>query len=153
MRTLFLFSLIALVAVAAGCESASTPRRDLTLVTHASAPEIASPVETARPVVRHRTVRPSRQAQTTRASRAPKVKLADVRMPAPVLAIPQPMTQPSGTAAIPANDRELLPGKTVTLIPASSGPSIDSDRNDELPEGHRQTTVARGKGKHGGRCR
>jgi hypothetical protein len=153
MRTVFLFSLTTLVAVAAGCGSASTPRRDLTLVTHASAPEIASPVETERPVMQHRTVRPSRQAQTARASRAPKVKLADVRVPAPVLARPQPVTQPSGTAATTADDRELLPGKTVTLIPASSGPSIDSARNEELPEGHRQTKVARGKGRHGGRCR
>lgn len=153
MRTVFLFSLTALVAVAAGCGSASTPRRDLTLVTNASAPEIASPIETERPVIRHRTVRPSGQARAPRASRAPKVKLADVRVPAPVLAIPQPVARPSDTAATPADDRELLPGKTVTLIPASTGPSIDSGRTNELPEAHGQTKRARGKGRHGGRCR
>jgi hypothetical protein len=153
MRTVFLLSLTAVVAVAAGCGSASTPRRDLTLVTHASAPEIASPVETERPVIQHRSVRPSQRARAPRASRAPKVKLADVRVPTPVLVIPQPVARPSGAAATPADDRELLPGKTVTLIPASSGPSIDSDRTNELSEARGQTKRARGKGRHGGGCR
>jgi hypothetical protein len=156
MRTIFVLPLTALVAVAAGCgsearESAarSVPERDLTLVTQTPQVEVASRVEIERPQVQHRTVRPSRLAPASRSRREPKVKVADVWVPAPVLATPQPVAQPASTAATPDNSRELLPGKTVTLIPASSGPSVGSDRTDELPEVRGRTMVARG----GGTCR
>ncbi|MDQ3223879.1 MAG: hypothetical protein M3Q75_10485 [Gemmatimonadota bacterium] len=49
----------------------------------------------------------------------------------------------------PANDRELLPGKTVTLIPASTGSSAGPDETEALPEGRGRPMVVRG----GGRCR
>jgi hypothetical protein len=146
MRTIFLFPLAALVAVAAGCGSAgreqgrrSVPQRDLTLVQQTPAVEIASPVETQQLRVQHRTVRHSQLA----------VRLAAVTLPAPVLAIPEPVAQPVSTPATPTNDRELLPGKTITLIPASSTPSTGSEGTDELPATRGRAMAAHG----GGGCR
>lgn len=157
MRTVFLLPLTALVAVAAGCGSEareqrrSVPERDLTLVTQTAYVEIASPVETQQ----------VRRAPARRSSREPKVRLADFTAPlaalgagsAPVLAAPEPVTQPASTASTSDNGRELLPGKTVTLIPASSGPSTGSDRTDDLPAARGRPMVSGGGGKCGGRGR
>ena len=160
VRTIFLFPLTALVAVAAGCGSGgrqqatrSTPQRDLTLVTPTGGVEIASPVEMQQLRIHHRTIR-----QAPRSSREPRIILATMAAPlaalgagsAPVLAVPEPVAQPVSTEATPANDRELLPGKTVTVIPASSTPSTGSDTADELPAEQGRTTVAHG---GGGGCR
>lgn len=162
MRTVFLLPLTALVAVAAGCGSEareqrrSVPERDLTLVTQTAYVEIASPVETQ-----------VRRAPARRSSREPKVQLAVFTAPlaalgagsAPVLAAPEPVAKPASTASTPEegassdNGRELLPGKTVTLIPASSGPSTGSDEADELPAARGRPMVVRGGGKCGGRGR
>lgn len=158
MRTSFLYPLTALVAVVAGCGSEvkeqaarSVPQRDLTLVPQAPAVEIASPVEIQRLRMQHRTARRS-------IPREPKVVLAAMAAPlaalgagsAPILAVPQRVAQPTNTPATPANDRELLPGKTVTVIPVSSGPSTGVDKADELPEARGRTMVVRG---GGGTCR
>jgi hypothetical protein len=152
MRTIVLFPLTALVAVAVGCGSVgreqatrSVPQRDLTLVRQTPAVEIASPVETHQLRVQHRTVRPAFGSR----SLEPRVSFASVTAPAPVLAVPVPVTQPVSTPASPANDRELLPGKTITVIPASSTPSTGSDGTDELPATRGRTKVAHG----GGGCR
>jgi hypothetical protein len=157
MRTTFLFPLMALALVVAGCGSAareqaarSVPQRDLTLVPQAPEVDIASPVEIQRPRMQRRTAPRSIPLE-------PKVRLAAVWAPrpalgagsAPVLA-PQPVAQPASTAATPANDRELLPGKTVTVIPVSSGPSAGTDKTDEAPADRGRTMVAHGGG--GGRC-
>ena len=159
MRTSFLLPLTVLVAVAAGCASEareqaarSVPQRDLTLVTQTPAVEIASPVELQQVRIQRRTAR-----QAPRSSREPKIILAAVAAPlsalgpgsAPALAVPEPAVQPASTASTPANDRELLPGKTVTVIPASSTPSTGSDGTDELPATRGRTKVAHG----GGGCR
>jgi hypothetical protein len=151
MRTSFLLPLTVLVAVVAGCGSEareqaarSVPQRDLTLVTQTPAVEIASPVELQQVRIQRRTAR-----QAPRSSREPKIILAEVAAPAPVLAVPEPVVQPASTASTPANDRELLPGKTVTVIPASSTPSTDSDQIDELPPAQGPAVVVGG----GGRCR
>ena len=159
MRTSFLLPLTVLVAVVAGCASEareqaarSVPQRDLTLVTQTPAVEIASPVELQQVRIQRRTAR-----QAPRSSREPKIILAAVAAPlsalgpgsAPALAVPQPVVQPASTASTPANDRELLPGKTVTVIPASSTPSTDSVQIDELPPAQGPTVVVGG----GGRCR
>ncbi|MEO8089733.1 MAG: hypothetical protein ABI703_05515 [Gemmatimonadales bacterium] len=149
MRTILLLPLTALVAVAAGCGSGageqktgSLPERDLTLVSQTAQVEIASPVETQRVPSQRRTVRhpPS--------SRQPTVRLAAVTAAAPAPA-PEPVVQPASPEPASANDRELLPGKTVTLIPASSGPSAAPDETDELPTVRGRTMVGHG----GGRCR
>ena len=147
MRAVVLSRLTALVAVAAGCGSVgreqatrSVAQRDLTLlVPQTSVVEVASPVEAHQLRVQHRTVRHSQLA----------VRLAAVTLPAPALAVPEPVAQPVSTPAASANDRELLPGKTITVIPASSTPSTCSDGTDELPATRGRTKVAHG----GGGCR
>jgi hypothetical protein len=158
MRTSFLLPVTALVALAAGCgsdikESASrsVPQRDLTLATQTSEVKITSPLEMQRPQVQHRTVRHSRPARAPRSRPVePIVRPADLWTPSPVPAASQPVAQPVSTAATPANDRELLPGKTVTLIPASAGPSPGPDTAGELPPARGRTMVVGG---GGGTCR
>ena len=148
MRTIILLPLT-LIAVAAGCgsevsDARSVPQRDLTLVTRTHEVKIASPVETQQLRTQQRTVRASKPS-----ARLAKVHLATVRAPAPVLTAAQPVAQPASIAAAPHNDRELLPGKTVTVIPASSGPSPSSDWTDDLPAARGRTRVTGG----GGTCR
>ncbi len=160
MRAIFLLPLTALVAIAAGCGSEGTepavrsvPQRDLTLVTHTSEAKVASKVETQQLQIQHRTVHRSppaaRRAPVPRSHRVePRVVLTTVAAPRAAIAAPQPIAQPE--APSPANDRELLPGKTVTLIPATGGPSPGSDRADEIPAARGRPMVVTG---GGGRCR
>jgi hypothetical protein len=162
MRTVLLLPITVMVAVAAGCGSEgretaarSVPGRDLTLQPPNAGVEVASAVElqslrpqqyTARASSR-RTHRPA-SASHSRPTQ-PKVVLAAVA-PAPVLAVPAsaPVASPA-VASEPVNDRELPPGKTVTIIPASSGPSTVLDDTDEFPGVRGGTMVTRG----GGTCR
>jgi hypothetical protein len=145
MRTILLLPLTAVVAVA-GCSSErrepaprSDLQRDLTLATRGQEVAVASPVELGqiRPLGRsslsiQRVTRSSPARH--RKPHAPKVMTAVLATsPAPVLAVPQPVTEPASAAPGPANDRELLPGKTVTVIPASSGPSMAPDASGEVP--------------------
>jgi len=132
MRNVFLFPLSLSLVVAAGCSSPvketaarSDLKRDLTLVGSTRQTAIATPIElgrirqpegnqinvsSRRRVVRHRT--------TPRSAASPKpvhvVASAPAPAPAPAVAQPEPM---------PADPHELPPGKTVTIIPVSSGPS------------------------------
>jgi hypothetical protein len=150
MRTSVLFPLTALVAIVAGCgsgvkeqASGSVPQRDLTLVPQVPAVDIASPVEIQRVRIQPRTTRRSIPLE-------PKVRLAAVWAPAPVLAVPQPVAQPASTTPTPVSDRELPPGKTVTMIPVSSGPSAGVDKTDEIPADRGRPMVVGGEG---GTCR
>lgn len=157
MRTIVLLPLTALMAVAAGCGSnvreqgaRSVPQRDLTLMPQAPGVQIASPVEMQQvrtsPTVHH-SQWATRLVPAPRSTRLePKLQLAAFSTPAPVPAVPQPVAQPS----TPANDRELLPGKTVTVIPVSSGPSTGTDKTDGLPADRGRTMIAHG---GGGTCR
>jgi hypothetical protein len=160
MRTTVLLPLTALVAVLAGCGSEgreqaarAVPKRDLTLVTQTAQVEIASPVEIQRLRIQGRTAHPSqwaaRLASASRSSRQPKIIFAAVTASTPTLAVPEPIAQPTSTASTSNNSRELLPGKTVTVIPASTGASAGSDTADELPPAKGRTKGARG----GGTCR
>jgi hypothetical protein len=142
MRITILLPLTALVAVAAGCESegreqaaGSVPQRDLTLVTHPARVEIASSVEMQQP------------KRTARPARAPRSSPREAKVV--VIAAPETVTQPTSTAPTLANDRELLPGETVTLIPASNGPTTGPDEANDLPAARGRTMGGRG----GGRCR
>lgn len=148
MRSIYLLQLTILAAVAAGCRSevkeqpsASAPQRDLTLIAQASPVNIASAVETERPRIARRAVRPRRAPVTAH--------LAGIEAGSAPVRTPGPAAQPAPTAPIPANDRELLPGTTVTLIPASSGPSAGPDEASDLPAARGHAMVGRG----GGRCR
>jgi hypothetical protein len=162
MRPVVLFPLAALLVVAAGCGSEarepsarSELKRDLTLVSGAAGVEVASPVETRQIRPQHRSDPSSRPA--ARSSRAPlatsRVTLIDVWAPGPLTAAPRPVVQPATPEASSENSRELLPGKTVTLIPASSGPAVETDRAGDLPEISRPTMIVRGGGTCGGRGR
>jgi len=146
MRTASLLPLAALVAVVSGCRSGvgeqkahSLPHRDLTLVPQAAEVEMASPVEMQR-------VRPQRRTAHLPRSRQLTVRHAEMAA-SPVLAA-EPVAQPGTPTATPVNDRELLPGKTVTLIPVSSGPSAGPDETGELPAVGGRAMVGHG----GGRC-
>ena len=144
MRPTTLLTLTALLGAVAGCgsqgreqEVASVPERDLTLATQTPGLQIASAVEVQQ--LRTPALRSSRPE--------PKVVLAAVAAPAPVTAAPEPVAQPVSTAD---NGRELLPGKTVTIIPASNGSSSGPDEADDLPAARGRPMVVGGGG--GGKC-
>jgi hypothetical protein len=159
MRTVFLLPLTAVMAVVAACGSEgreeaapSVVKRDLTLPARAPQVEIASAVELQQPPT-HRTVGRSRIASR----RAPARSRATVEsrpvavvVPAPALVLHAADTaaRPVSTASEPVNDRELPPGKTVTVIPVSSGPSTTLQPTDEFPTIRSGSVGIRG----GGRC-
>jgi uncharacterized membrane protein YgcG len=135
MRNVFLFSLPLTIVAAAGCGSQpkeqaarSDLERDLTLVSKAPDRAVTSPLELGEVrtqpgntvsfhrVVRHRPARhaTTRVAEPVRSAPTARPVIADVSAPSPA-------AQPA--AAVPADSHELPPGKTVTVIPVSSGPS------------------------------
>lgn len=141
MRLIYLLQLTAMAAVAAGCRpevreqlSSSAPERDLTLVSQTTDVRVASLAETQQPRIERRRARLNK----------PAARLAPAPLSSP-LEPPVQLAPVAVSAPAPANDRELLPGKTVTLIPASSGPSAGPDDSAELPAVHRPYG--------GGRCR
>jgi hypothetical protein len=157
MRAVLLLPVTASMLVVAGCGSngrheaaQSSSHRDLALVAQAPAVEIASPVELQQ--LRsyrsntHRSVRAARPLPAKR-SQAVRPELSTASLaatPATVLAVPA-VYHPV-PAADSHNDRELAPGKTVTVIPASSGPSTTADWPDEAARARGEATV----GVHGG---
>lgn len=176
MRASSILSLALTAAVLGGCaagppgkshqETASRsagdtvlPGRDLTLQAPATAAvEIASPVELSRPAPEPRP--------------AQRARIAPKPAPAP-LPDPVPEASPAAQGAVPAvavaevpaesgpveevavgAGRELAPGKTVTVIPASSGPSSGSEDASWAPVGHtRGMVIEGGRGGRGGTCR
>ena len=151
MRTGFLLPLAALlIACAAGCgwqegeESAALLQRDLTRVDPAPKVEIASQLELQRPPT-SQAVQPRATIQAVRASRRPKNEskpVAALATHTPVAApAPAPEARPTPVEE-PRNDRELLPGRTVTIIPVGSGPSTATDPGEDvgmtmIRQGHR----------------
>jgi hypothetical protein len=160
MRIVFLLPLAAVVA-ASGCGSdrtkqpaPSVPVRDLTLQAAQSAQvEIASPVELRRTPAEPRTSRESRRtrrhAHVFQPTTVPVALKTTTATPVPVL---QPATEPVTVISEPANPHELPPGKTITVIPASSGPSSAPDPSDDAPEIRTRMGGSIGGG-HGGTCR
>ena len=136
------------VAMAGGCSSVPeetgqsslrVPQRDLTLQrAPAETLAVVSAVEAPRPRVdrpaAQRARRVSRRAPATR----PDIPSLEA---APTLATPAPARAPAAEAATAdvaepaaaADPRELAPGKTVTVIPASTGPSVAPAPADETP--------------------
>jgi DNA polymerase-3 subunit gamma/tau len=135
----------------AGASVAASLERDLTLQAPATAVvEVASAVELSRPVVEPRpTTRPRRSSRPAPAP-APTPDPVPVAAPeaeaaAPMVAEPAPVED-----VVAGAGRELAPGKTVTIIPASSGPSSAPVEPAWGPaEGARGIMV----GGHGDRCR
>ena len=161
MRIVMLLPLALAAVAAGGCRTASegteqaalgVPQRDLTLQqTPAPDVEIASPVELARvPAKRPTTHRPQRALRAAPA-RHPEASAPEI---APTTLAP---AQPAGTALAAnapevADPHALAPGQSVTIIPASSGPTTPADWTDQLPSG-RERGVQMGGGGHGGRCK
>src|SRR3954453_4666970 len=149
MRNVILFSLpLTIIAVAVcGSQPRAEPRasdleRDLTLVTKNRDRAVASPLElgevrtqkgntdTYQRVVKAVPHRPARHATVRVAEPAPS---APTKHPVLVdVPAPSPAAQPSAATAVPADSHELPPGKTITMIPVSSGPSpSESQRGPE----------------------
>jgi hypothetical protein len=156
MRAVLLLPLAFVAVVLAGCaaespsnqETASAgtdetvlPERDLTLQSAATpVVEVASPVELSRPAPKAPRHISSRRAAKPAPALAP-VRDAEPAVEAPVPA-PSVAVAEAGAEAAPVEDvavgagRELAPGTTVTVIPASSGPSYAPEADDSwLPEG------------------
>ena len=166
MRALSLIPL-AMVVVVAGCGSESAesgrasgvPQRDLTLQ-QAPAPDmaVASALEAPRP-------RPERP-MIHRPRRSPDQALAPARDPgtpdaasnAEPVAVPTVAPAPAQAAAPPIVDEAvdphaLAPGKTVTIVPVTSGPSTGSGHDaDEMPSRAGRAIIMMGGG-HGDTCR
>jgi hypothetical protein len=171
MRTLLLFPLALAAAAAGACGTASdgteqaafrAPRRDLTL-SQAETPEleVASPVELARaPVQRptaHRPQRARRPAPVPRpvATRPGDAPVAPAPVPAPTHAAPALLA--AGTVSEAPDPHALAPGRTVTLIPVSNGPSSNEPADtptgtDQRPDDDGPETGIHGGG-HGGGCK
>jgi hypothetical protein len=152
MRTVLLLPLALLTAAAAGCVDAPdrtpqsagrAPSRDLTLErAELPAAAVASPVELMRVPVRARvTHRPQRSRQPD--SRAP----ASAGAPVPVA----PVAISAAKEVEAADPHALAPGRTITVIPASSGPVSAPARTDE-PSADDGGAPAIHAGGHGGRC-
>jgi hypothetical protein len=165
MRIVMLLPLALAAVAAGGCRTGSegteqaalgVPQRDLTLQRSAAPDvEIASPVELARaPSERPTTQRPRRAHRPAPARDAeanlPEVAPATLR-PTPAPAQPTPTALAAG-APEAADPHALAPGQSVTIIPASSGPTTPADWTDQPPSG-RERGVEVGGGGHGGRCK
>jgi hypothetical protein len=160
MRIVTLLPLALAALAAGGCRTASegteqaslgVPQRDLTLQqTPAPEVEIASPVELARaPTERPTTQRPRR---AHRPAPAPHPE-ANAPGDAPATLSPTPApTALAASAPEAADPHALAPGQSVTIIPASSGPTTPEDWTDQRPSG-RERGVEVGGGGHGGRCK
>jgi hypothetical protein len=155
MRIVFLLPLAAAVAAVAGCGSegreqttASVTKRDLTLATAPQETVIATPVELRQTRIPPRTTNPSKRA--TRRSRPVQTKPVPVNLAAVSTSVLDSAPTMRFAAATEAtSDRELPPGKTVTIIPANTGASTGSEWDEDFPTA-RGTSIGGGSG---GRCR
>ncbi len=137
-------------------ETASTGR-DLTLqAPRVPAAEVASAIELGRPEPAPAPARAHHRPATAKpAPRAPAAEpvaepatVPTVAMAAVPEAAAEPAPAPVDDAA--AGGRELAPGKTVTIIPVSSGPSVEADPGDSWVPSEPQRGVIMG---GGGTCR
>ncbi len=148
MRTAFLIPLAFTAAVVAGCRgevsktsereetvsrTTTPPERDLTLsVPRVAETEVASAVELALPKPVPAPTRAHRPRPKPAPSPTPPAEPEQVAAAEPVsaptesqaLAEPAPLEDPA------SDGRELAPGKTVTIIPVSTGPSVEADEGD-----------------------
>lgn len=159
MRNIFLFWLPLTIIAAAGCGGSQPDERaaryalerDLTLVSKPTGRAVVLPDRAVASELELRVSRTQRSASASsqkvvrprkavrRSARHLAAKAAEPVRPATIarptiadVVAPNPGTQP--VAAIPADSRELPPGKTISLIPTSSGPSPSGERGmDDIP--------------------
>ncbi|CAN5751174.1 hypothetical protein BH24GEM1_BH24GEM1_26610 [soil metagenome] len=131
--------------------------RDLTLQAGAMpAVEVASPVELSRPAPEA-----PRRASTSRKpvaapAPAPVPEAPPAELPAPAFseAVAVVTTEEAlGEEVALGAGQELAPGKTVTVIPASSGPSSAPVEPSWVPTGPSRSVIIEGGGGGGGKCR
>ena len=152
-------------AVLAGCaaeapRTSALPDRDLTLqVPAAPAVEVASAVELSRPApeprpARHARISPEPAPAPTPDPAPEAAPAAQAAVPVPTVAVAEVIAEPApGEDVMEGSGRELAPGKTVTIIPASSGPSSTPEDPSWAPaEAGRGTIMVVGGGR-GDRCR
>ena len=159
MRIVLLLPFAAIVA-ASGCGSERTkqpapsvPERDLTLqISRSPQVEIASPVELQRIPAEPRTNHAFRRTRRSAPVFQPTILPAALKSTATAIPVSQPAAEPVTVVSESANPHELPPGKTITIIPASSGPSTASDPADDAPGSRTRMGGAVGGG-HGGTCR
>jgi hypothetical protein len=167
MRTLLLLPIAVAAALAGACRTASdgadetasrAPHRDLTLGQTEAAPVlVASPVELAREPVQRR----ASPAARPRRAAAPRRETAhDGDATTVVAPVPAPASADTAAATSSAADEHasaeqdpyaLAPGQTVTVIPASSGPSSEPTWTDQGPPDERRGTTIHSGGR-GGDC-
>jgi hypothetical protein len=161
MHKLLLLSLAALL-VACSTEgikptASSVPKRDLTLSGQYAQVDVASPIELRRAV--HQTAphalrrmrQPAPQFEPTIIPAILNTSTAKATAPLPV----KPAAEPVTIVSQPADPHELLPGKTITIIPVSDAPSSEGDRGDQprTSTDHIGGSMGGHGGGHGGGCR
>jgi hypothetical protein len=141
-----------------GVEGAALPERDLTLQTPAApAVEVASPVELSRAAPEPKPAQRARVSPKPAPAPAPDpvpeaAPAAQAAVPDSTVAVAEGLAEPAPVEDVGVG-RELAPGKTVTIIPASSGPTFTAEDPSWAPaEGRRGTIIGTGEGR-GGRCR
>lgn len=170
MRTASLLPLacVAILTTACGSEVSSVPEReetaaraaepqprDLTLqVPELPATEVASAVELARPPAPTRALRPRPKPRPNpRPAAQPDVAPAFAPTALPLApaepTVTEVLADPAPEDGAASRARELAPGKTVTVIPVSSGPTLDADEDDSWLPSERPRGIIMG---GGGRC-
>jgi len=141
----------------AGAHSAALPERDLTLQTPpAPAVEVTSAVELSRPAAESRREGRARVSPRPAPAAAPDpvpevAPTLEAAFPLPAVAVAEVAAEPAADEAEAADaSRELAPGRTVTVIPASSGPSVTLEEPDWGPVGR---SIIGGGGSRPGTCR
>jgi hypothetical protein len=153
-------SLLFIAALVAACgtegtkpAASSVPMRDLTLSGQYAQVQVASPIELRR--TQHQTATHAfrRMRQPTHRFEPTIIPavLNTTTEPAPARVAAKPAAEPVATLSQPADPHELLPGKTITIIPVSNGPSSEGNRGDQprMSTGHIGGRI----GGHGGGCR
>ena len=150
MRLILLLPLAVLALAGCGTEeakqTASLPARNLALPEQAPEVEVASALELGRPEAPQaprQTRRSARRSQPLAPRATPAAPAATSPEPTAVTAVPA-IYVPTPTASVPASDRELPPGKTVTIIPASTGPSPSTGDAGEHTGDTGHTMIIRG---------
>jgi hypothetical protein len=145
MRNVFLCSLASTIVALAGCGSQpreqaapSDLKRDLTLASRVFDSTVASALELGEVRTQPRTTAASQKiVRHRRVVRQRPARPATAKVAKPVIAdivVSSPAAQATAVTAIPADSRELPPGKTVTVIPVSSGPSPAPAGRNRFPE-------------------
>jgi hypothetical protein len=138
-----------------GAEGAALPERDLTLQVPATpAVEVASPVELSRATpepARHAKASP-KPAPAPTANRVAAAPAGHAAAPDSTMAVAEVLAQPEPVEGGGVG-RELAPGRTVTIIPVSSGPTFPSEDPSWAPAGPGRSTIIGGGEGRGDRCR